>query len=197
MAEDTSELTKLLATDLDRFFEKLVLAYQGQLYAFALSHTHSLETAEEIVQTSFIRAYYALKDYPPQRIRILRLEAWLYEITRNVLYNHQRQANTRSSKLPSITLDRAEDEGSFEIEDQSLPPDEEICRRESRQELEQHILSLPVSYQESLRLYYFEDLNYREIAERLHRPVGTIKANVHRGTQLLRHTLGTSRNEMR
>ena len=192
MDKESIPLTILLADDLDRFFEQLVLMYQGQLYALALSRTHRPEMAEEIVQTAFIRAYYALKDYPSQRIRTLKLEAWLYEITRNALYNYLRQISIRATKLPSLTLNQTDDDNFYEFEDSSLSPDEEVCRQESQKELEKHIASLPDTYRETIQLYYLEDLSYQQIAKRYHQPIGTVKANVHRGTKLLRRTLEIS-----
>ena len=116
----------------------------------------------------------------------MKLEPWLYEITRNVLYNFTRDSRVRANRLPSIPLDLSEDSPLLTLEDQALLPDEEICLREIRQELETQVAQLPGLYRETISLYYFDDLTCREIAERLHQPIGTVKANVHRGTQQLR-----------
>ncbi|MBA2679638.1 MAG: RNA polymerase subunit sigma, partial [Ktedonobacteraceae bacterium] len=53
--------------------------------------------------------------------------------------------------------------------------------------------SLPERYRAVLNLYYFEQLNYQEIAELLHQPVGTVKSKVSRGLGLLRATLAEQR----
>jgi len=83
------------------------------------------------------------------------------------------------------------------MEDQSLGPDEEVCRRESQRELAMQVDRLPDHYRETMKLYYFYDLTCREIAERLNQPVGTVKANVHRGTQQLRKSLEVEAREVR
>ncbi len=197
MHQSQENLTALLINDLDRHFEQLVLAYQEPLYAFALSRASNGLAAEEIVQTAFERAYFALKKYPARRIQALKLEPWLYEITRNTLYNHLRDSGTRSAHLPSIPLDLSEDNPLFDMQDQSPGPDEEACRREDRRELEEGLMALPITYQKTLRLYYFDNLTSREIAERLHQPPGTVKATIHRGTLLLRKTLEAYRKEIR
>jgi RNA polymerase sigma-70 factor (ECF subfamily) len=191
MESNEEKLLELLARDLHRYFEQLVLTYQDRLYAFTLSRIHNPQSAEEILLVALERAYYALKSYPAQRILGLRLEPWLYEITRNVYYNHLRDARTRDTRLPSIPLDLTEESPLLEIEDQSVEPDELACRKEDREELEVCIGLLPRQYQRALRLYYFENLLYREIGEQLCQPVGTVKANIHRGTKLLRHVLQT------
>jgi RNA polymerase sigma-70 factor (ECF subfamily) len=54
-------LPALLATDLDYYFEQLMLVYQHQLYAFALRQVGNVQDAEDIVQEAFLRAYHALK----------------------------------------------------------------------------------------------------------------------------------------
>lgn len=197
MHQSQENLAALLISDLDRHFEQLVLAYQEPLYAFVLSRTSNVHVAEEIVQTAFERAYFALKKYPARRIQLLKLEPWLYEITRNTLYNSLRDSGTRSSHIPSIPLNLSEDNPLFDMQDQSPGPDEQACRREDRRELEEGLMTLPTIYQETLRLYYFDNLTSREIAERLHQPPGTVKANIHRGTLLLRKALEAYRKEVR
>ena len=190
-------LPTLLATNLNHAFERLVLTYQDQLYAFVLLKTANPQAAQEIVQGALERAYYALKNYSPQQIRALKLEPWLYEITRNVFYNYARENHTRATRLPSIPLDLSEDSLLFDLEDKSLGPDEEVCRRESRRELEMQVARLPDLYRETMKLYYFNDLTCREIASQLKQPIGTVKANVHRGTRLLRKALDIDAKEMR
>jgi len=187
--ESVAELLAMLAIDLDGTYERLVLLYQDRLYTFVLSRTHSPQIAEEIVLDALERAYYALKGYPSERIQILKPEAWLYEITRNTYYNYLRASRTRNTRLPSVPLDFAENSPLLNIEDSSLEPDIVACLREDRRELLVAIETLPRSYQETIKLYYFEHLHYDEIAKLLQQPLGTIKSNVHRGTKLLRQVL--------
>ena len=197
MGKQEEQLAALLADDLDTYFEQLVLAYQDRLYAFMLLRVSSPQTAEELVLVALERAYFALKGYPPQRIRILRLEPWLFEITRNAFYNHIRDTRVRNSYLPSISLDLSEDSPLLAIEDRAIEPDEAVCRQEERHELEACVALLPQQYQEALHLYYFSNLTYREIAEQLHQPEGTVKTHIHRGTKLMRSVLQTQSKEAR
>src|SRR6266516_5311960 len=197
MDSRNEHLPPLLATDLNHAFERLVLTYQDRLYAFVLLKTANSQAAQEIVQSALERAYYALKNYSPQQIRALKLEPWLYEITRNMFYNYTRENHVRATRLPSIPLDLSEDSLLFDLEDKSLGPDEEVCRRESRRELEMQVARLPDLYRETMKLYYFNDLTCREIASQLKQPIGTVKANVHRGTRLLRKALDIDAKEMR
>ncbi len=195
-SEPVTELLTLLALDLDGSYERLVLKYQDRLYAFVLARTHDPQIAEEIVLDALERAYYALKGYPIERIRILRLEAWLFEITRNTYYNYLRANRTRSVYLPSVPLDFSENSPLLNIEDSALEPDVIACLREDQRELFVAIELLPQAYGETIKLYYLEHLRYDEIAKRLQQPLGTVKSNVHRGTKLLRQLLQPDTKEV-
>jgi RNA polymerase sigma-70 factor (ECF subfamily) len=195
MAFRQKHLPTLLARNLDSAFEQLVLTYQDQLYAFVLLRIGNPHAAQEVALLSLERAYYALKNYPARQIQELKLEPWLYEITRNALYNFLRERHTRASRLPSTPLDLSEDSPLLDVEDQSPGPEEEVCHYESRRELEIQVAQLPDLYRETIQLYYFDDLTYREIAARLKQPVGTVKTTVHRGTKLLRKMVNTGTGE--
>lgn len=185
--EQLPDLLELLATDLDRYFQQLVLSFQQRLYAFALRQTGSPQDAEDIVQEAFIRAYHALADYPAERIRMMKLQPWLYKITLHIFYRH-----SRGTRLQFMPLDLSEDSTLLEIEDDEHEQPEKVLEdRENLHELEALVSRLPEQYRVAVSCYYFEELSYREIAELLNQPVGTVKSNVHRGTLLLRKTVET------
>lgn len=186
------DLPLLLATDLDAYFEQLMLVYQHRLYAFALRQVGNPQDAEDIVQEAFLRAHHALKNYPASRILSLQLRQWLFKITLNVFRNHIRRLEPQS-----ISLDTSEDSSLLEIEDQALEPLSEVYWREWRRELEARVARLPEQYRTAVNLHYFEDLSYREIAKLLNQPPGTVKATIHRGIRLLRRALETQVNETR
>ncbi len=193
MNPSTADLSYLLALDLDRHFQQLVLRYQHRLYAFALRQTGSSQDAEDILQEAFMQAYYALASYPAQRVQQLHLQSWLYKITYNIFISRVRRA-----KLQQVSLDSTEGFLYAEVEDDtSLQPDIVLEGHESLRELEAVLVTLPEQYREAVNLYYFEELSYREIAELLNQPMGTVKSNLHRGTKLLRSVLLMQRSKTR
>ena len=176
MQQRAEDLPDRLAADLDRSFASLVTTYQHQLYTFALRQAGSPEEAEDLVG-----------NYPPQRVRSLKLRPWLYKITLNVFYSRARRPG-----LAQVPLDDDEESLLLEIEDASCErPDELLERLELRGELSALLGTLPTPYREALVLYYFEGFSYQEIADLLGHPLGTIKARMSRGLQLLRKALGT------
>ena len=187
MDPSDQELLALLATDLYQHFKQVVIRYQHRLYAFARRLTISPQDAEDIVQEAFVSAYVSLENYPPQRIQTLKLQPWLYRVTLNVYTHH-----ARGSHLHLVPLHLTDDSPFLEIADREDERPEAIFEHlERHQELEALIAQLPERYRVSVTCYYFEHLNYQEIAELLDSPVGTIKSNVSRGIRLLRTLLPT------
>jgi RNA polymerase sigma-70 factor, ECF subfamily len=170
-----------LADDLDGSFERLVLTYQDRLYAFALYLCGSPRDAEEAVQDAFVRAYRALARYPAERVRDLHLRAWLYQITKNVVRNR-----VRGRRLQLVPPDG----GHAEPEDDEMErPEAAFERREQRGELGALVARLPERYRAAVVLRHVQALSYAEVAAILGQPIGTVKANVHRGVRLLRAAL--------
>lgn len=183
---DDATLAALLAADLDGSFEALVRAYQHRLYAFGLRLTASPRDAEEIAQDAFIRAYRALARYPAERVAALRVRPWLFQIAVNVARNRQ-----RGGRIHETPLDVSE-EGTISREpadDPNVGPEATAERGEARDELARLVAELPERYRAAVVLRHVEGLRYHEVAAALGQPVGTVKANVHRGVALLRRAL--------
>jgi RNA polymerase sigma-70 factor, ECF subfamily len=190
---DEADLPTVLAVDLARGFEGLVLAYQDRLFSFALRLTSSPQDAEEIVQDAFIRAYNALRTYPPERRRMLVLRPWLYQIVLNVTRNRM-----RGRRVDQTTLDDEETKWHLLLADDETRQPEVIYERDERQgHLITMLMELPARYREAVILRYVEDLSYADMSRILEQPVGTIKSNVHRGVVLLREARTAEPDEVR
>jgi RNA polymerase sigma-70 factor, ECF subfamily len=185
----SAALTTALANDLDGCFEQVVLIFQQRLYCFALRLLGNPQDAEEAAQDTLVRAYNALLGYPPERIRVLALRPWLYQIALNVVRNRVRGQRVTSvpiddvgeaALLPATTIER---------------PDAYAERTERSRELAAQVLALPERFRIAVVLRHVEGLSYPELAELLQQPIGTIKANVHRGVKLLRAALDAQPQE--
>jgi RNA polymerase sigma-70 factor (ECF subfamily) len=174
------ELIALLVAEPAAGFERLVLNHQDRIYAFALTLTANPADAEEVAQDTFVRAHRALRSYGAERIRVLHLRAWLHRIALNVVRNR-----VRVRRVSTVGLD-----GASELaDDAALGPESLAMRRATADELRCLVVSLPVAYRDAVVLRHVQQLSYAEAAEVLGRPVGTVKANVHRGLGLLRLAL--------
>ncbi len=182
--EDTRDasLCAKLATDLDGNFEEMVVLFQDRLYSFALRLTGGPRDAEEVAQDVFVRAYRALGGYPADQVRGLAIRAWLYRITLNVARNRM-----RGKRLAMVSLDGESEEGQFDDPaDDSPGPDVLAEQADEKARLGALVAALPERYRSVVVLRYVADLPYAEMAEVLKQPIGTVKANVHRGIALLR-----------
>jgi RNA polymerase sigma-70 factor (ECF subfamily) len=182
MSDDLG-LAGRLASDLDSHFEEFVRTFQDRLYGFALRLTGSPQDAEESTQDSFLRAYRALERYPDERIRSLRLKAWLYQIALNVVRNRVRRAT-----LPQVNLD-GQVVDTLQAETRDEQPERAAVAGETRSQLSLALGSLPERYATAVVLRHVQGLSYAEAAEVLDQPVGTTKSDVHRGLRLLRQAL--------
>lgn len=158
----------------ERVFERLVRDHQDRVYALGLALTGNRHDAEEVAQDTFLRAYRALVTYPPERVRELKQKAWLRQIAVNVVRNRVRGVKPRLVELNGSEPDR------------SAGPEEDAIRRSEIDTLAARVACLPRRYREAVVLRHVQDLSYVEVAEALGQPVGTVKANVHRGLKMLR-----------
>jgi RNA polymerase sigma-70 factor (ECF subfamily) len=158
----------------ERVFERLVLDHQDRIYALGVALTGNRHDAEEVAQDTFLRAYRALVEYPPERVRELKQKAWLHRIAVNVVRNRVRGLRPRLVELNGSEPDR------------SAGPEEDVIRRAEVDALAARVACLPARYREAVVLRHVQELSYAEVAETLGQPVGTVKANVHRGLKMLR-----------
>jgi RNA polymerase sigma-70 factor (ECF subfamily) len=158
-------------------YERVVLTYQDRLYRFALRMCGNTADAREITQETFIRGYRALQRYAPERRRALALQAWLYRITLNLTRNHVRRRPPRPEELNGHEPRASE------------TPATALLGAERRRTLARLVAELPERYRAPVVLRHVEALSYEDAAAVLRQPVGTTKANVHRGLALLRRAL--------
>ncbi len=185
MLLDDAEVKALLAGDLDRHFGQLVRLYEARLSAFMVRQTGQEQEAEDIVQETFMQAYFALSRYTPRQRAEMSLRPWLYKIALNIFY-----ARLRKKKLSAVALDLSEDGPHLAIEeDLEQQPEALLERQETRRELGNLLKQLPEHYRAVINLYYFTGLGYQEIADLLNIPLGTTKSLLHRGLKRLRPLL--------
>ena len=165
-------------------YERVVLTYQDRLYRFALRMCGNAADAREITQEAFIRGYRALQRYSPERRRALALQAWLYRITLNLTRNHVRRR--RPAGLPLTSLNGHEPRATE-------TPASVFLGSERRRVLAALVAGLPERYRAPIVLRHVEALSYEDAAAVLRQPVGTTKANVHRGLALLRRAIDERR----
>jgi RNA polymerase sigma-70 factor (ECF subfamily) len=174
-----------LAHDLDSAFPELVMDHQRLVYGVAVRIVGE-SSAEDVAQEVFVRAYRALKRYPAQRVREMRLRPWLGRMTLNLARNLVRGRRSE--------VDVADVAESMQSADGG--PVLHLDRSEDQDMWARLLAGLPPRYRMPVALRHVEDMSYAEIAETLGKPLGSVKSDVHRGISLLRAAYDAEQREI-
>ncbi len=168
-------LSEALAADVDIAFPRLVRETIDGLY----SGVRRLNPdAEDVVQDTYMRAYRALSGYDPARIRTLEIRPWLWTIAINRCRNMARDAGRRPVSVELTPAVAAAPGGTS--------PEEEAMREAELTVWQRRLENLTDPMRSAVVLRHVAGLTYAEIAEALGRPLGTVKADVHRAIRTLR-----------
>ena len=167
-------------------FEKAAMPYVDSLYNTAYRMTRSAEDAEDLVQETFFKAY----KYYDKFEEGTNLKAWLFKILKNTFIN-----NYRKKKLEPRSVDFAEIEDSFErivrrdTSESAGDPETEFFNGVLDDDVRKALESLPYDYRMVVILADLEDFSYKEIADILDVPVGTVMSRLFRGRRILQKQL--------
>ena len=182
-AADPSGLTD---AELTAVFEQDALPYLDQLYRTALRMTRNPTDAEDLVQETFARAFSAFRSYRQGT----NLRAWLFRILRNTYINSYRKAQ----RAPYTgSADELTDAQLLDVESRdgagARSAEIEALERLGDDDINNALASLPEDFRTAVVLADIEGFSYKEIAEIMDTPVGTVMSRVHRGRKALRRLL--------
>jgi len=161
-------------------FEALVRKYQRRIYAFCHRMTGTHQSADDITQETFIKAYNALSRFQPGR----NFFPWIRKIALNSALNHIK-VRRRESPLG----DRVERVPAGGGSGSPARPEDMLEHKQLSIEFRKALDSLPESQKAVFVLKVHEDLNYREISGLLNIPVGTVMSRLNRARRILRRSL--------
>jgi RNA polymerase sigma-70 factor (ECF subfamily) len=163
-------------------FNQLVLCYQDMAYRHAYALLGDIDSAEDITQESFIKAFKSIRRFHGDSFR-----AWLLKIVTNTAYDLLRQLR-RHYTQSLFLLDKNGDEYDFDqwLVDPSISVEEEVEQNEGAEHLYQLLDELPTIYRSVINLVDLYELDYAEVAEILKVPVGTVKSRLARARLQMR-----------
>ncbi len=167
-------------------FDAKTMPYVDSLYNTAYRMTGNSQDAEDLVQETFFKAY----KYYDKFEEGTNLKAWLFKILKNTFIN-----NYRKKKLEPKSVEFSEIEESFERivrhdpDDQPLDPETQYLSNVMDEGVKKALEALPHDYRMVVLLADLEDFSYKEIAEILDCPVGTVMSRLYRGRKLLEKAL--------
>lgn len=164
-------------------FESLTRPLLTSLHRFALHSVRHRHDAEELVQETCLRAYRAFDGF----VRGTSFRAWIFRILANAITDWRRRSARRPMELQ---LDEVEAElDALPSTQDSFRPDQHLVEQSMADAVRAALNTLPQDWQAVVHLCCVEGFAYKEIADILGCPVGTVMSRLHRARQVLRQRL--------
>ncbi|WP_332860228.1 sigma-70 family RNA polymerase sigma factor [Janthinobacterium svalbardensis] len=163
--------------DKTRLFEKMALPHLDSAYNLARWLTRNDQDAQDLVQTAFLRAYRFMDGYHGDGDGA---RAWLLTIVRNTYYTSLRDGRPQHDDIGFDEEIHGHDEDGC-----GMAPEDILARSDVRQAINCGLEALPRPFREVLVLKELDDLSYKEIADIVGIPIGTVMSRLARGRKLL------------
>ena len=169
-------------------FERDAMQYTRQLYSAALRMSRNPSDAEDLVQETLLKAYRAYGTFEAGT----NLKAWLYRILTNTYINKYRKESRRPSE---VDLGEVEDLylyrriGSEDSADMARTTEDKVLDSLVESDIREAVESLPENFRIAVILADLEGFAYKEIAEILDIPIGTVMSRLHRGRKAMQKRL--------
>jgi RNA polymerase sigma-70 factor (ECF subfamily) len=165
-------------------FGVLVTRYEQKMMRYARKFLFGYADSQDVVQDVFLKAYSNIQGFDPNR----KFSSWLYRIAHNEFINSIKKRGREP--LPFFDPDTI-----FPHPVATDDPVKDLTRGETAEMLNRSLAKLDPKYRETLVLYYFEDMEYEEIAEIMQIPKSTVGVRLNRGKAILKQLISNLNHE--
>lgn len=177
MKSDEQVIQSILSGD-NTHYRDLVSRYQHKVYSVALKITNNQKDAEDISQEVFIKAFQALSGFQSQS----SFSTWLYKITVNRCLDWKRKYKAYEKEKNTEEIEMF----ANEHHEERSSPEEALLSNERSKAIGLAIQGLPKNYQSVISLYYFNNMTYQQIADKLGIAKKTVESRLYRGKMMLK-----------
>jgi RNA polymerase sigma-70 factor (ECF subfamily) len=189
--EDFSLIDQAVAGD-EQAYAMLLERYRKAVYHTLLKMVRNVDDAEDLTIEAFAKAFKSLPKFKKE----YTFSTWLFRIATNNCIDFIRKKKLETFSINASLNNDEADPLHLELRDDGRNPQEEAIWTQKIDLVQQFVKLLPPKYQRLVRLRYFEELSYEEIAEELDAPLGTVKAQLHRARELLYDLVKENRDLM-
>ena len=179
--EDFRLIDRALEDGDEQAFAELMQRYKMAVYHMILKMVRNVDDAEDLTIEAFAKAFKNLhkfkKDYT--------FSTWLFRIATNNAIDFIRKKKLKTLSLNTTFKNDSGDDVNIDVEDDNLNPQQEAIKTQKIELVQMFVTKLPSKYQRLVKLRYFDELSYDEIAKELDAPLGTIKAQLYRARELM------------
>lgn len=179
--EDFKLIDQAVVEGDEQAFAMLLERYNRPVYHMVLKMVRNVDDAEDLTIEAFAKAFKNLHKFKKD----FTFSTWLFRIATNNAIDF-----IRKKRLDTMSIDTSytDDNGQavgFDVEDKNLNPQEVAIKSQKIELIQMFVTKLPAKYQRLVRLRYFDEFSYEEIAKELDAPLGTVKAQLHRARELM------------
>ena len=179
--EDFDLIDRAVDNGDEQAYARLMERYKRPVYHMILKMVRNVDDAEDLTIEAFAKAFKNLhrfkKDYT--------FSTWLFRIATNNAIDFIRKKKLETMSLDTSFQDDSGESVQIDIEDKNLNPQERAIKTQKIELIQLFVTKLPSKYQRLVRLRYFQELSYEEIAKELDAPLGTVKAQLHSARELM------------
>ncbi len=174
-------------------FEEEAMSHLDSLYGTAMRLTRNPDQAQDLVQETLLKAFKNHERLRPDS----NLKAWLTKVLTNTFINQYRKQQVRRRAQETFEPDWMNGRvGSSWGRNSAKRPGQQVVDRFVREELNEAVAELPEAYRQVLILADVEEMAYKEVAETLDVPIGTVMSRLHRARRRLRDKLSEYAEDM-
>ncbi|MFM7629911.1 MAG: sigma-70 family RNA polymerase sigma factor [Algoriphagus sp.] len=190
--EDFDLIDKAVFEKDQHAYALLMKRYKKAVYFMVLKMIRDADDAEDLTMEAFAKAFRNLerfkKDYT--------FSTWLFRIATNNTIDFIRKKKLRTLSLNTSLSDDNGNPVSIDVEDREDNPQDEFIKSQRMEMVRMFVDKLPAKYRRLVQLRYFDELSYEEIAQELDKPLGTVKAQLHRSRELLYEIASGKENQL-
>lgn len=162
-------------------YAELMKRYRKSVFHLVLKMVRNSDEAEDLTIEAFAKAFKGLHKFNPE----FTFSTWLFRIATNNCIDYIRKKRVLTTSIDNPWKDSDGDEMTIDVKDSSLNPEDENIKKEKIALMQAIVTKLPSKYQILIKMRYFQEFSYEEIADNLDFPLGTVKAQLHRAKELL------------